>query len=92
MGVHVIMVRYFAAAKAAAGVAGESFDAPAAGLSRAELFSALAARHPEPAPGEPDLARVLAQSSALADGIALVDGQLIGDGQTVDVLPPFAGG
>lgn len=99
-------MRYFAAAKAAAGVSSETvnvadfaaavdlLDASAdlADTHRLALFSLLAQRHPTPRTGEPPLSDVLAQSSCLIDGLALVGATAISDGQTVDVLPPFAGG
>lgn len=79
----MITVRYFAAAAEAAGVATEQVPARTAG----ELRAALVAGH------GPELARVLARCSLLADGLRLADDAApVADGGTVDVLPPFAGG
>jgi sulfur-carrier protein len=80
-----LTVRYFAAARAAAGTESETVRV-AAGTTVAALVDTLAAR-------EPELARVLKRCSFLCDGIAVRDEALnLLDGQTVDVLPPFAGG
>jgi len=82
-----VTVRYWAAAKAAAGVAEEQVDVTG---SLADLLDAVRAVHDEA------LGRVLGRCSYLVDEvspgrtphaeIALVDGAV------VDVLPPFAGG
>ncbi|GFH05137.1 molybdopterin synthase sulfur carrier subunit [Mycolicibacterium hippocampi] len=78
-------VRYFAAARAAAGAETETV-ALNAGTTIAELIDTLRARDSE-------LSRVLARCSFLRDGIAVRDMEsALGDAQTVDVLPPFAGG
>jgi molybdopterin synthase sulfur carrier subunit len=80
-----VTVRYFAAARAAAGAEDEVLTLPAA-TSVAALVSELGKRNTE-------LARVLQRCSYLCDGIAVRDPQiLLGSGQTLDVLPPFAGG
>lgn len=80
-----ITVRYFAAARAAAGHDEESVAIPA-GTTLAELVDTLSRRTTE-------LARVLQRCSYLCDSIAIRDRQIvIGTGQIVDVLPPFAGG
>ncbi|MER5619506.1 MoaD/ThiS family protein [Streptosporangium sp. NPDC002544] len=78
-------VRYWAAAKDAAGIAEEPFEAE----TLAELMTKIT-------PGREELARVLKRSSFLVNGdpvgrrahetIVLVEGA------TVEVLPPFAGG
>jgi sulfur-carrier protein len=81
----LLTVRYFAAARAAAGIESETVRM-AAGTTVAALVDTLAARGPE-------LARVLKRCSFLCDGIAVRDEALnLLDGQTLDVLPPFAGG
>ncbi len=82
----MITLRYWAAAKAAAGVADETYDAP----TLAVALATAAAAHGE------RLAAVLARCSFL------VDGQPVGvrpaadiplaDAAVVEVLPPFAGG
>ena len=80
-----VTVRYFAAARAAAGTEDELIDLRA-GTTIAELIDLLKAR-------DAGLARVLARCSYLCDGIAVRDtAAALGDAQTVDVLPPFAGG
>ena len=78
-----VTVRYFAAARAAAGIAQETISASTLG----ELLSRLRSRHGE------RLSSVLAVSSLLLDGLHIRDGwaPLPPDAE-VDVLPPFAGG
>ena len=84
MGVKVT-IRYFAAARAAAGFDDEIVGV-APGTTVAALLHSLGERNPE-------LAKVLSRCSYLCDGIAVRDlGMTVGDAQTVDVLPPFAGG
>ncbi len=80
-----VTVRYFAAARSAAGFDDEIIGV-APGTTVGALVSSLAERDPE-------LAKVLSRSSYLCDGIAVRNlGMTLGDAQTVDVLPPFAGG
>ena len=81
-----VTVRYFAAARAAAGVHSERLEVVADGSVRLVLQAATE-RHGAP------LARVLQRCSYLLDEVA-VHGDLtpVTDGQTLDVLPPFAGG
>jgi molybdopterin synthase sulfur carrier subunit len=80
-----ITVRYFAAARAAAGSESEQL-AVRAGATVGELVDTLGGRSPE-------LARVLSRCSYLCDGMAVRDqAQPLQAGNTVDVLPPFAGG
>ncbi len=80
-----VTVRYFAAARAAAGVDDEAVDVDEA-APVADLVEVLRARGPE-------LARVLARCSYLRDGIAVRDITTpLAPAQTIDVLPPFAGG
>ncbi|HKT00463.1 MAG TPA: MoaD/ThiS family protein [Rugosimonospora sp.] len=76
-------VRYFAAARAAAGRTEESIDA----VSLDDLVTTAADRHGE------RLALVLKACSFLVDGLSCRDGATALDpSSTVDVLPPFAGG
>ena len=78
-------VRFFAAARAAAGAEEEIVVLPV-GSTVAGLTDVLAARGAE-------LARVLQRCSYLCDGTAVRDsGAVLREGQTIDVLPPFAGG
>lgn len=81
-------IRYWAAAKTAAGTAEEPYEA----ATLAEALAAARAEHAD----RSDFARVLARSSFLVDG-APVGGRdhatvRLTEGGTVEVLPPFAGG
>jgi molybdopterin converting factor small subunit len=79
----VATIRYFAAARAAAGVTEESLDA----ATLDELVDRLARRHGE------RLALVLKSCSFLVDGLACRDrSATVPARSTVDILPPFAGG
>jgi len=81
-----VTVRYFAAARAAAGVDSEPVNVPA-GSRVDDVLAAVRDRHGA------ELARVLERCSYLLDEVAVRDrGSLLGDGATLDVLPPFAGG
>jgi len=84
----VVTVRYWAAAKQAAGVAEEILTAD----TLAELLAAVRARHP----AAPALEGVLARSSFLIDGEQAGNrppgGVTLREGAVVEVLPPFAGG
>ena len=78
-------MRYFAAARAAAGSDSEQLTVPA-GATVGELVDGLGGRSRE-------LSRVLLRCSFLCDGIAVRDkAQRLQGGNTIDVLPPFAGG
>ena len=90
-------VRYFAAARAAAGVAEERLSVAAGpksvGAERAwaatvgTVLDAAVERHGA------GLARVLQRSSFLLDEVAVHGTDTrVGNGQVLDVLPPFAGG
>lgn len=83
-----VTIRYWAAAKAAAGVAEEAVEADT-------LAGALAAILASRAPDD-RLRSVLARSSFLVDatpvGRAAKESLVLGDGAVVEVLPPFAGG
>ena len=79
----MVLVRYFAAARAATGVSEEKATAPTLAL----LLDSLAERH------GPRLASVLARCSFLVDGLACHDRDApLATDTVVDVLPPFAGG
>ncbi|HLU32560.1 MAG TPA: MoaD/ThiS family protein [Natronosporangium sp.] len=81
----VVTVRYFAGARAAAGVREEQL--PAAGWDRHKLRAALVDRH------GPRLGKILGAATLLVNGVAWRDpDQPLADGAVVDVLPPFAGG
>lgn len=78
-----VVVRYFAAARAAAGVAEDTVEADTIQgcLSMIEVMRG------------PELQRILKACTLLVDGTAArdLDRQLIGNVE-IDVLPPFAGG
>ena len=80
-----VTVRFFAAARSAAGTDDEGFALPG-GSTVDDLVDLLAARTPE-------LAKVLPRCSYLCEWMAVRDtGRPLISGQTIDVLPPFAGG
>jgi sulfur-carrier protein len=84
----LVTMRYWAAAKQAAGVAEET-------ISAATLAEALAAARSKRS-SAPEFDAVLARSSFLVDGQQASGRQPAGvalrDGAVVEVLPPFAGG
>jgi sulfur-carrier protein len=80
-----VHVRYFAAARAAAGTETETIGI-APGTSVKDLVELLGAR-------DPKLAAVLDRCSFLRDGVAVRNrAEPLATNQVVDVLPPFAGG
>jgi sulfur-carrier protein len=85
--VPIVTVRYWAAAKHAAGVAEETLDAS----TLAEALAEAVARRPAAA----EFRAVLARSAFLVDGeqaggrAEAVD---LAEGAVIEVLPPFAGG
>jgi sulfur-carrier protein len=81
----LVTVRFFAAARAAAGTETETI-AVEPGTTVAELADKLGSSNPE-------LATILRRCSYLCDEIAVRDpGMRLRSGHTIDVLPPFAGG
>ena len=77
-----VTVRFFAAARAAAGVNEITLDSSSA----MHLLDQAAELHPK-------LSQVLPQCSFLLDEVSLRDLSVaVKDGSTLDVLPPFAGG
>ena len=86
MATVTIEVRYFAAARAAAGVEAEKIQlADTATVD--DLLAALRAEHGA------ELARVLERCSFLLDEVAVRDrGVGVAGAASLDVLPPFAGG
>jgi sulfur-carrier protein len=78
----VVTVRYWAGARAAAGVDVETVEAAG---TVAELVARLGAARPE-------LRRVLGVASVLVDGRAGAGEDPVPAGALVEVLPPFAGG
>ncbi|HET8879414.1 MAG TPA: MoaD/ThiS family protein [Arthrobacter sp.] len=86
-------VRYFAAARAAAGVEEEKFDLPDGADVESLLAAVLAVERPAPPEGTPPLARILSRSSFLLNEVAVRDrSTAVAPDDVVDVLPPFAGG
>lgn len=80
-----VTIRYWAAAKEAAGLPEETVEAPT-------LAEALAAVVASRSPGN-RLGDVLKRSSFLVDGTrAKADEASLPEGAVVEVLPPFAGG
>lgn len=85
-------VRYFGAARAAAGMDQESLDVPD-GTSLNDVLDALVQLHPAGADGQPSLKSVVGRSSFLRNEVALKDRTApLATGDVIDVLPPFAGG
>jgi molybdopterin converting factor small subunit len=81
-----VTVRYFAAAKAAAGVDSERLDVPPYATVD-DVLAVARDRHGA------ELARVLERCSFLLDEVAVRDRtHAVHAGATIDVLPPFAGG
>jgi molybdopterin converting factor small subunit len=81
-----VTVRYFAAARASAGVETEAVDVPP-GATVDILLKTVRAAHGDA------LGRVLDRCSFLLDEVAVRDRDApLHDGAQVDVLPPFAGG
>jgi sulfur-carrier protein len=81
-----VTVRYYAAARAAAGVETESVEVPP-GATVDILLKTVRTTHGD------DLGRVLDRCSFLLDEVAVRDRELsLHDGALLDVLPPFAGG
>ena len=77
-----VQVRYFAAAKAATGVAGETRVLPD-GATIGGFLDDLGDTSPA----------VFARCSFIVNGTATTDrARVLGDGDLLDVLPPFAGG
>ncbi len=83
-----MLIRYFGAAQAAAGVPEERLDLD--GVPLAVVLDEIRGRYPD---SEPSMSRVLDRSSFLLNEVALRDRSgRISRNDVVDVLPPFAGG
>ncbi|HEX6246543.1 MAG TPA: MoaD/ThiS family protein [Nocardioidaceae bacterium] len=84
-----VLVRYWAGARAAAGVAEESYPAP---TTLADLFSEVVSRHLD----RPRLKDVVAVCSVLVGDRPVSSSDpadvVLRPGDTVELLPPFAGG
>jgi sulfur-carrier protein len=75
-------IRYWAAARAAAGTHEEAFDGHVLG----DVIGSVTAAHGT------ELARVLGHCSFLVDGVRANPQTTLTDGVVIEVLPPFAGG
>jgi molybdopterin synthase sulfur carrier subunit len=91
----IVTMRYWAAAKEAAGVAEELVTAD----TLAAALTAIGIQRPgRPGPdrGSTPLSAVLARSSFLIDGhpvgLRAAESVVLADGSVIEVLPPFAGG
>jgi sulfur-carrier protein len=82
--VPMVTVRYWAAAKHAAGVAEENLDA----ATLAEALAEAVARRP----AATEFRAVLARSAFLVDGEQAAEAVALAEGAVIEVLPPFAGG
>lgn len=84
-----VLVRYWAGARAAAGVSEESFPAP---TTLADLMAEVVSRHLD----RPRLKDVVAVCSVLVGDRPVTSSDPVGvvlrPGDTVELLPPFAGG
>jgi molybdopterin converting factor subunit 1 len=80
-----LRLRYFAAARDAAGLAEESVDLPTSGTTVADIRAALLV-------WRPGLARVLVQSRLAVDQRFVRDADVVADDAEVAVIPPVAGG
>jgi molybdopterin converting factor small subunit len=81
-----VTIRYFAAARAAAGVPQEELAVAGRGSVDLVLAAAVELHGPQ-------LAKVLQRCSFLLDEVAVHSRRTpVLDGQVLDVLPPFAGG
>ncbi|MFW6597587.1 MoaD/ThiS family protein [Propionibacteriaceae bacterium Y2011] len=80
-----VRIRYWAAARAAAGAAEETVEADDCDVALREALDA----H-----DDPELTRVVASASFLVDGVRRRRDELVGVAApaTLEVLPPFAGG
>jgi molybdopterin converting factor small subunit len=88
-----VNVRYFAAARAAAGMEEERFELSDGDTLATLLAAILAVERPEPPAGTPPLARILSRSSFLLNEVAVRNrSAALKPDDVVDVLPPFAGG
>jgi sulfur-carrier protein len=90
----IVTLRYWAAAKEAAGIAEETVTAG----TLAEALAAARGRagHGDDAGQDAGLRAILARSSFLIDGMPAgtraPESVVLGDAAVIEVLPPFAGG
>ena len=81
---HSVTVRYWAAAREAAGVDSERIEVPADATVADVVATAASSR--------PGLDRVARLATFLVDGRSAARDLVLAPGATVEVLPPFAGG
>jgi molybdopterin synthase sulfur carrier subunit len=91
-----MLIRYFAAARAAAGVDEEQVSMPR-GSTLDDILQLLIREHPRPgvqsSGSRPALETVMASSSFLRNEVACKDHSVVlHDHDVIDILPPFAGG
>jgi sulfur-carrier protein len=90
----IVTLRYWAAAKEAAGIAEETVTAGT--LAEALAAARGHAGHGERAGQDSRLRAILARSSFLIDGMPAgtraPESVVLGDAAVIEVLPPFAGG
>jgi sulfur-carrier protein len=90
----IVTLRYWAAAKEAAGIAEETVTAGT--LAEALAAARGQAGHGDDAGQDSRLRAILARSSFLIDGMPAgtraPDSVVLGDAAVIEVLPPFAGG
>jgi molybdopterin converting factor small subunit len=84
-----MLIRYFGAARAAAGTAEEVLDG--AGATVDDILALIGDRYA--GTQSPSMEQVLRRSSFLLNEVALRDrGRVLAEQDVLDVLPPFAGG
>jgi sulfur-carrier protein len=83
-----LTVRYFAGARAAAGLTSEELTLPPGAWTVDDVLHELSERH------GPELTKVLAACSFLLDEVCVRsrNAAVPSSGSVLDVLPPFAGG
>jgi molybdopterin synthase sulfur carrier subunit len=90
----IVTLRYWAAAKEAAGIAEETVSA--ATLAEALTAARGQAGEDQPAGQDSRLRAILARSSFLIDGLPVgtraPEAVMLNDAAVIEVLPPFAGG
>lgn len=83
-------IRFFGAARAAAGTSESSVNRPPSTLS--DLIAELTAMHPGSTESGTPFSEILQHCTFLLDGVPLKAKDSLTSGQCLDVLPPFAGG
>ncbi|PID98549.1 MAG: molybdopterin synthase sulfur carrier subunit [Actinomycetales bacterium] len=83
-------IRYYAAARAAAGLTNETIDNPPETLG--QLIDELAKIHPGKTASGTPFGEIIEICSFLADGTRIETDSALDGIKCLDVLPPFAGG